>query len=93
MSNKTIKDDVVKWPSKRKYPCKRNKGEHEWGLPCLKYGLDVRYLYENENGGVISTSEFFPEKKLINVYVEGLVELTCKHCGHKASLFIQEKIR
>ncbi len=25
----TIQDDKVKWPSIKKYPCKRLKGEHE----------------------------------------------------------------
>lgn len=35
MPNKTINDDNVKWRSKKKYPCKRNKGEHEWGEPTI----------------------------------------------------------
>ena len=35
MPNKTIKDDVVKWPSVRKYPCKKLKGEHDFELDEL----------------------------------------------------------
>ena len=37
MPNKIINDDNVKWHSKKKYPCKRNKGEHEWGEPTIKH--------------------------------------------------------
>ncbi len=48
MPNKTIKDDVVKWFSKKKYPCKRNKGEHEYGEPVITFPPSIKYLYKIE---------------------------------------------
>lgn len=32
MPNKTINDDTVKWPSLKKYPCKKLKGDHDFEL-------------------------------------------------------------
>jgi len=29
---KTINDDLVKWPSLKKYPCKKLKGKHDFVL-------------------------------------------------------------
>lgn len=92
MPNKTINDDNVKWRSKKKYPCKRNKGEHEWGEPTFTYEPSVRYIYNN---GLLNSPEppsKHPDDKFDYAQVSGLGEVRCVHCGKKNLFLLDNKI-
>jgi hypothetical protein len=93
-----MKEEIVKWFSKKKYPCKKNKGEHEWGKPELLYDTpDVRYSYKTEHG-ILKTSEpentrFCKKYKLLEANVSVVTETRCIHCGKKVTSFLRDKIK
>lgn len=96
MPNKTINDDNVKWRSKKKYPCKRNKGEHEWGEPTIKHEPRVRYIY-NE-GSVDSPNppdkySDIEELKFSHAEISLLLETRCIHCGKKVLTYLEDKLK
>jgi len=91
MPNKTIKDDVVKWFPKKKYTCKRNKGEHEYGEPVITFPPRVRYIYKTERG-VLDSHELQPEHKYIRTEINIGLEARCKHCGHKSIAYLSDKL-
>ena len=85
-------DDKVKWRAIKKYPCKRNKGEHEWGEPTFTYEPKVRYIYNN---GLLSSSEppsKHPDDKFNYAEISGLSEVRCIHCNKKELRFLRSKI-
>lgn len=84
-------DYKVKVPSKKKYPCKRNKGEHEWNKPTFKYEPDVNYIYKTDTG-ILQTNELCNDLKLIRAEVKVWIETSCKHCGHKVVSYLSDKI-
>lgn len=84
-------EDVVKWPSKKKYPCKRNKGEHEWGEPKVVYGPCIDYTYE-DNNVIITSNNLDKDKKLKKVMLRYYIEVNCIHCGKKSLVFLSGKI-
>jgi hypothetical protein len=93
MPNKTIKDDVVKWFSKKKYTCKRNRGEHEWGEPVITYPPKITYQYKTEGGGMLISHQ--PEKdrgKFLRAEISLITEVRCIHCGKKATNYLSDKI-
>lgn len=91
MPNKTIKDGVVKWPPKKKYNCKRNKGEHEFLSPLFKHKPQVRYLYKTKNG-ILDSGELQKEGKFIRAEISIFAETICKHCGKKYLSFLRDKL-
>ena len=84
-------DDKVKWPSRKKYPCKRNKGEHEWLEPIITYKPVVRYSYGNN--GLLDSPELLSELLLNHAYMSLVAETRCKHCNKKVLIFFREKIK
>lgn len=95
MPNKTINDDNVKWRSKKKYPCKRNKGEHEWGEPTIKHQPRVRYIY---NEGSVSSSnppdkyQQLKDLRYSHAEIHMMLETRCIKCGKKILTYISEKL-
>ncbi len=93
-----MKEEIVKWFSKKKHPCKKNKGEHEWGKPKLLYDTPtVRYSYKTEKG-ILNTSEpentrYFIKYKLLETTINVATEVRCIHCGKKALSFLKGKIK
>ncbi len=88
-----MKEEIVNWISKKKYPCKKNKGEHEWGKPKLLYDTPaVRYSYKTERG-ILDTSEPEKDYKLLETTIDVATEVRCVHCGKKAFSFLKGKIK
>ena len=88
-----IKEEKVKWHSKKKYNCKRNKGEHEWNKPELLYHTpDIIYVSRSKYG-TLFTQTLEPENIPLYAEVSVIVQTTCKHCGKKKVLFLSEKIK
>ena len=91
-----IKEERVKWFSKKKFACKKNKGEHEYLTPTIKYQPEVRYIYKTKNG-ILDSYELENEKYLDAEYLYAQIsiglETTCKHCGHKVLSFLREEIK
>jgi hypothetical protein len=88
-----LQEEKVKNYSLKKYPCKRNKGDHEYNKPVILYEPQVRYIYKC-NDGTLDTDELLlePEGKLIKTEITVATKTTCKHCGKKAITFFREKI-
>ena len=87
-----IEEEKVRVPSKKKYNCKRNKGEHEYLEPTILYNSNIRYVYKVKNGGIMFSNEQHPEYKYIRTELSIALECICKHCGHKAISFMTDKI-
>jgi hypothetical protein len=87
----SIIDEKVKWPSKNKFNCKRNKGEHEYLTPTIKYQPTVRYIYKAKNN--ILKSHNLENEEYLYTEVGTVLETVCKHCGHKVLSFLSEKIK
>lgn len=92
MPNKTIKDDVVKWFSKNKYNCKRNKGEHEYLEPTITFTPSVKYVYKTEDGGCLVSHKLDNRYKYLRTEISVGIEARCKHCGKKAVVFLSDKL-
>ena len=92
MPNKTIKDDVVKWFSKKKFNCKRNKGEHEYGEPVITFPPSIKYVYKTDNGGMLLSHELEPKYKYLRTEISIAIEARCKHCGKKSVVFLSDKL-
>jgi hypothetical protein len=94
MPNKTIDDENVKWFSKNKYPCKRNKGQHEWGKPKVMCPACVRYLYKTKSGDILDAGELQDENRYRFIKAELLLsyEVRCIHCGKKELILFRDKI-
>lgn len=86
-----MEEDKVKWHSKKKYPCKRGKGEHEWGEPLIKFKPEVRYTYRFERG-TLDSSDLQPEYKLTRAEVKVVLETRCKNCNKKAVSYLSQKL-
>jgi hypothetical protein len=91
-----INDDVVKWHSKKKYTCKRNKGEHEWGEPVITHHPKIRYIYK-EGTGVLMSSKLEIERMLNGAQYQRaeislVTEVRCIHCNKKATNYLSDKI-
>ncbi len=85
-------EENVRWQSKKKYPCKPNKGEHEWGKPELLFDTPiVRYNYKSERG-VLDTGEWEKDYELLEVRIEVIAETKCIHCGKKVVSFLKDII-
>jgi hypothetical protein len=87
-----MQEDKVKWPSKRVFTCKRNKGEHEWEKPVIIVKPNVRYIYKLAKGGTLNSGEPQKEGKLINTEIHLMTKTKCKHCGKKEINVFIEKI-
>jgi hypothetical protein len=85
-------EEKVKWPSRKKYPCKRNKGEHEYNEPVIIWPPRVRYIYEMDNKSVLDSSRLHPEYKFLKAEVTLGAETKCKHCGKKHRTWFREKL-
>jgi hypothetical protein len=94
MPNKTINDEAVKWPSKKKYNCKRNKGEHEYLTPTVEYKPDILYIYKTD-GGELHThqQELSPEYKYLRTEMTVVYKSVCKHCGKVMLSFLTDKLK
>jgi hypothetical protein len=89
-----MQEETVKWRTTKKYPCKKNKGEHEWGVPKLSdKELTVRYVYKREDGRITDTHEHEKEGKLIEAYVFTIAEVRCIHCNKKVILYFKDKLK
>ena len=88
-----IEEEKVKWQSKKKYTCKRNKGEHEYLKPVIMFEPSVRYIYEKDNKGILDSHRLHPEYKYLRTEIHLMTEARCKHCGHKALTFFTDKIK
>ena len=87
-----IEEEKVKWRSLKKYPCKRNKGEHEYLEPIIKSEPSVEYVYKIEDGSIAYSNKLYPLLKLKETRVNTIVETICKHCGHKNLTFLSGKL-
>ena len=87
-----LEEEKVRVKSKKKYTCKRNKGEHEYLEPVILYEPSVRYIYKTNNGGMMFAHKHHKEYKYIKTEVSIVLECVCKHCGHKALSFMRDKI-
>ncbi len=88
-----MKEEIVKWFSKKKYPCKKNKGEHEWGKPELLYGGPyIIYSYKTDIS-IMDTNRFTKKYELLGASVHIITETKCIHCGKKATSFLRDKIK
>lgn len=88
----TTQDDKVRWPSIKKYPCKRNKGQHEYINPTLVYEPDITYIYKTD-GGELHSSELHKELKYIKTKFSVFYEIRCKHCGKKQVFYLSDNIK
>lgn len=84
-------EERVRWRSKNKYVCKRNKGEHEFLKPTIEYEPSVRYIYLTKMGILDSATP--QNNKLIRTTISVVLETRCKHCGHKVTAFLKDKIK
>jgi hypothetical protein len=91
--NKIQQEDKVKWPSLKKYNCKRNKGEHEYSEPVIIYKPRVRYIYKTENKSILDSDKLYPEHKFIEAVISLVTETRCKHCNKKVLTFFKEKLK
>ena len=87
-----IKEDKVRWPSQKKYACKRNKGEHEYSEPVIIYKPAVRYTYETADGFTIDTPNPRREYKHGEAHITLATETRCKHCGKKVLTFFKDRL-
>ena len=92
MPNKTINDDVVKCPPKKKYTCKKNKGEHEYLTPTLKYEPSVKYIYDTGDG-ILYSPELKNGYKYLRTELSVILETRCKYCGHKCVSYLTDKLK
>lgn len=83
-------EDQVKERSVKKYNCKKNKGEHEWGEPIIKY-QSVRYTYKT-NMGILDSDSLYKDKKLEYAKIGFMYEVFCKHCNKKNTGFLSNKL-
>lgn len=89
--SKEIDGDNVRWRSKKKYRCKKSKGEHEYLTPTIKYKQLVRYIYDTGTG-ILDAGEPQKDYKYLRTEVSIVLETVCKHCGHKCLTFFRDKI-
>lgn len=87
-----MEDEEVKWPSKKKWPCKKNKGEHEYLEPTVYMGPSIVYIHETERGTRYS-KELLKEYKLLRTELSVFYECRCKHCYHKYMVMLTDKIK
>lgn len=83
-------EEKVKERSLRKYTCKKNKGEHEWGEPIVKHRA-ILYIYKTPRGEMHSGT-LCPEYKLKGAKVSFFSETHCKHCNKKATNYFSDKL-
>ena len=88
-----IEEEKVKWLSKKKYTCKRNKGEHEYLDPVIMFEPSVRYIYEKDNKGRVDSYKLEPKYKYLRTEIHLMTETRCKHCGHKVLTFFTNKLK
>jgi len=87
-----IEEEKVKWISKKKYTCKRNKGEHEYLKPAILYGPIVRYIYKTDSG-ILDSGKLCPEHKYLRTEIGVSFVTVCKHCGHNATSFMTNNLK
>ena len=87
-----LEEEKVRVRSKRKYTCKRNKGEHEYLEPVIIYKSRINYIYKT-NRGILSASELQTKYKYLRTEISLGIEARCKHCGHKALTFFTDKLK
>lgn len=87
-----MNEKKVKNRSLKKYTCKRNKGEHEYLDPTIKYEPSIRYHYRHDKGW-LNSGELHPEHKYLYTTISICLEAKCKHCGHKATAYMSTKIK
>jgi len=92
--NNNMLEEKVKWFSKKKYTCKRNKGEHEYLKPIILYQPSIRYIYKSKGGGQLHTNVYQddPDYKYLRTEATIVLESVCKHCGHKVTSFMRDII-
>lgn len=89
--NKYDIEEKVKCRSKKKYTCKRNRGEHEFLEPVIKYKQSIRYIHKLERGTLYTDK--LQDEPLIRTEINIALETHCKHCGHKQLVFLSERIK
>lgn len=88
-----IEEEKVKWRSKKKYNCKRNKGEHEYLKPVLVFEPSYNYIYDTPIGQLHSSKlQTDAGYEYVRTEVKVFLECVCKHCGHKAAAYMSDKI-
>jgi len=87
-----ISDDKVRWPSIKKYPCKKGKGEHEYLEPILKYKPEIRYVYRTKTG-ILFSGKIEKDYRYLRTEVSVVLETTCKNCGHKCVSYLTDNIK
>jgi len=87
-----IEEETVKYYSKKRYNCKRNKGEHDFGEPQVTYKPQVLYIYDT-GSGVLHSHRLLKEYKYLRTEIHLAFTTTCKVCGHKAVSFLVDKIK
>ena len=87
-----IEEEKVKWTSKKKYTCKKNKGEHEYLEPVAFFKPLVRYIYKTDRG-ILDSGKLCPEYKNPKTIISAVLVAVCKHCGHKAVSFINNDLK
>ena len=87
-----IEEEKVRVPSKKKYTCKRNKGEHEYLEPVAFFKPLVRYIYKT-NRGILDSGKLCPEHKYLKTEISVSFVALCKHCGHRATSFMIKDLK
>lgn len=94
-----IDEDKVRERPKKMFPCKRNKGQHEWGDPEIE--SSVRYIHLGSRRSVMSSDS--PNEARIGFQGETFkfshseisvrLESKCTHCGKKELTYLKHKIK
>lgn len=87
-----IEEDKVKNYSLKKYNCKRNKGEHEYCEPIIKFDPEITYV-SNTGIGTLYSHEIHKDYKYLYTTISIGLEVICIHCGHKVLSFLSNKIK
>jgi len=93
--NNMLEEEKVRVRSKRKYTCKRNKGEHEYLKPVFVFEPSYNYIYNDDGHGQLHSSKLTndPKYKYVRTEVKVFLECVCKHCGHKALAYLTDKLK
>ena len=88
-----MQEETVKWPSKKKHNCKRNKGEHEYSPPVIVYRPEVRYIYKTDNNCILNSPNLHPEYKYLKTEITLATETRCIHCDKKEMSFFNQSFK
>lgn len=91
----TVTDKETKLPSKewkKKYKCKKNKGDHDWAVFSIHNSLEytVKTSYGIAHGSYHPRHNLPPEIPLHTMTVRSRVEWRCRKCNKHESEWLSE---